>query len=172
MGSEEWEVRIVHIENAIHQVTRCALMAGMGWGLVMMLLTTCDVLGRYFFSMPVPGSKELSEFMLAGFGMLGMAYAQHSGGNVRVTFLTQALPPLWRAVTDALTSLLSLVIVALITWQAGIMGTEDFHAGATSDLLGIPIYPFRFLLSAGAFFLCLEILTNLASSVRKVFGKR
>jgi len=163
---------ITRVEHAIHCLTRYVLMAGMGWVLGMMLLTTCDVMARYFFSMPVPGAKELSEFMLAAFGMLGMAYTHHSGGNVRVTFLTHALPPRWRAMADTIANLLSLVIVLLITWQAWIMGAEDFHTGAVSDSLGIPIYPFKFLLSEGAFFLCLEILTNLAESVRKVFRKR
>jgi TRAP-type C4-dicarboxylate transport system permease small subunit len=39
----------------------------------MMVLTAVDVTGRYLFSAPVKGSLELSEFMLAVFGMLGMA---------------------------------------------------------------------------------------------------
>ncbi|MCP4113117.1 MAG: TRAP transporter small permease, partial [Desulfobacteraceae bacterium] len=146
------------------------LAIGMGWVLVMMLLTTFDIAGRYFFSKPIPGTIELSEFMLAIFGIMGIAYTHQAGGNVRVTMLADALPSKWAAMTNTVANILSLVTVALLAWYGFVAGIEEFHVGTTTDSLGIPIYPLKFLLGIGAFLLCLEITVSLIESVREIFG--
>jgi len=156
--------RLASVKYLIHRLTRYVFMAGMGWVLLLMLLTTCDAATRYLFSSPVPGANELSKFMLAIFGMLGMAYTQHEDGNIRVTLLTDALPHRLKAVFGLISNFLSLGIVGLIVWGAWKMGVEEFHMGITSDALKIPLYPLKFILSAGAFFLCLEILIDIAES--------
>jgi TRAP-type C4-dicarboxylate transport system permease small subunit len=156
------------IENLIHRLTYCALGAGMGWVLAMMILTTGDVTSRYFFSVPIPGSVELGEFMLAIFGIMGMAYTHHTGGNISVTLLTNALPPRGQALLAVFSNLLSLIIIGLIVWQGWINGTEEFYMGTRSDMLGLPVYPFKFLLSLGAFFLSLEIMLSLVKSLGKL----
>lgn len=105
------------IKNIIRRLTHYSLAIGMGWVLVMMFLTTFDVAGRYFFSKPIPGAIELSEFMLAIFGILGMAYTHHSGGNVRVTMLTDALSSKLASLTNTVTNFLSLLIIVLLAWH-------------------------------------------------------
>jgi len=114
----------------------------------------------------------MSEFMLAIFGILGMAYTHQSGGNVKVTMLTSALPPNLARLTEILTSLLSFQIIAMLAWYGVVSGIEEFHAGTTTDTLGIPIYPLYFLLSAGAGLLCLELVVNLIESIRGFFGTK
>lgn len=153
-----------------HQLNRWALGLGMGWVLVMMFLTTLDVAGRYFFSCPIPGAIELSEFMLAIFGILGIAYTHESGGNVQVTFLIDKLPRRLGFFIKAFTDLLGFQIISMLAWYAGIMGVEEFNIGTTTDTLAIPIYPLYILLCVGALLLALEILVNmmlsLASAIR------
>ncbi|MCP4109042.1 MAG: TRAP transporter small permease, partial [Desulfobacteraceae bacterium] len=63
--------RFTAFKNITRRLTNYSLAIGMGWVLVMMLLTTFDIAGRYFFSKPIPGTIELSEFMLAIFGIMG-----------------------------------------------------------------------------------------------------
>ena len=158
------------LKKTIERLVNFSLSVGMGWVIVMMFLTTFDVAGRYFFSKPIPGAIEMSEFMLAMFGILGMAYTHQSGSNVKVTMLTGVLPPRLARFTETITSLLSFQIVAMLAWYGAVSGIEEIHAGTTTDTLGIPIYPLYFLLSAGAGLLCLEILINLIESVRGFFG--
>ncbi|MCK5683233.1 TRAP transporter small permease [bacterium] len=159
-------------KKTIEQVTNIALSIGMGWVLVMMMLTTIDVAGRYFLSKPIPGAIEMSEFMLAIFGILGMAYTHQSGGNVKVTMLTSALSPWFARLAETITLLLSLQIIGMIAWYGIISGIEEFNLGTTTDTLGIPIHPLYFLLSIGAFLLCLELLVNLIESVQGFFGTK
>ena len=159
-------------KKTIHRISKFFLALGMGWVIAMMLLTPFDVAGRYLFSKPIPGGIEMSEFMLAIFGILGMAYTHQSGGNVKVTMLTSALPPNLARLTEILTSLLSFQIIAMLAWYGVVSGIEEFHAGTTTDTLGIPIYPLYFLLSAGAGLLCLELVVNLIESIRGFFGTK
>ena len=155
----------------ISKLTTIALYAGSGWVLVMMLLTVLDVTGRYFFSKPVTGTIEMSQFMLAAFGILGMAYTHASNSNIRVTALTRALPHRLTAVLDTVTGVFTLQLIGAIVWYALIMGVEDFHAGAATDTLAIPIYPLKFLLALGAFLMMLTMALDLWESIRAIFKK-
>ncbi len=160
------------LQKTIHRIVQFALYIGMGWVIVMMLLTTFDVAGRYFLSKPIPGAIEMSEFMLAIFGILGMAYTHQAGANVKVTMLTSALPPRLARLTETITLVLSFQIVAMLVWYGIVSGIEELQAGTTTDTLGIPIYPIYFLLSAGAGLLCLELFLNLIESVQGFFGTK
>ena len=154
----------VKVKSIVHKMNSWALTLGMGWVLVMMFLTTLDVGGRYFFSRPIPGAIEMSEFMLAIFGVLGIAYTHGAGANVKVTMLTGKLNVRASAFLDLITGLLSLQIVSVLSWYGVVMGLEEFRNGTTTDTLAIPIFPLQFLLSAGAFLLVLEILMNVISA--------
>ena len=81
MTSFKW---LASFKRVTQRLTLYIAVVGMVWVLVMMLLTTCDVTTRYFIDWPVPGALELSEFMLATFALLGLAYTQQVGGHVRV----------------------------------------------------------------------------------------
>ncbi len=166
-----WDL-FFRFKKRIEGLTNFALSIGMGWVIVMMLLTTFDVAGRYFFSKPIPGAIEMSEFMLAIFGILGMAYTHQSGSNVKVTMLTSALSPRLAKFTEIITILLGFQIIAMLAWYGVIAGIEEFHAGTTTDTLGIPIHPLYFLLSIGSGLLCLELLVNLIESVQGFFGAK
>lgn len=157
-------------KKIVDRMAKAALTLGMGWVMVMMVLTTVDVAGRYFFSKPVPGGIETCEFMLAIFGILGMAYTHMAGANVRVTMLTRALPARFEHLLDSLTNLLSLQIMLFLAWYGIVSGIEEFQAGTTTDTLGVPLYPLYFLLSLGAGLLCLVILINVLESVTHVFN--
>lgn len=158
------------LKTITERLAKIALYVGMGWVIVMMLLSTFDVTGRYFFSKPVPGAIEMSEFMLGIFGILGMAYTHIKGANVKVTILTQALPPRAEKLLESITSLLSFQIMGMLVWYGIVSGIEEFHAGTTTDTLGISIYPLYFLLSVGAGILCLELLLNFIESIRGLLG--
>ena len=151
-------------KSIVHKLSSWALTLGMGWVLVMMFLTTLDVGGRYFLSSPIPGAIEMSEFMLAIFGVLGIAYTHGEGANVKVTMLTGKLGVRASAFLDLITGLLSLQIVSMLAWYGVVMGLEEFRNGTTTDTLAIPVFPLQLLLSAGAFLLVLEILMTVISA--------
>ena len=156
---------MVSEKNIIHRVTHWFFYAGMVWVLGMMTLTTIDVTLRHLFSEPISGSIELSEIMLALFGIGGMAYTEHVGANVRVKLLENFLPQRVVILLNILTSLLSLGIILLLVWHSFVVGIEEYHYNTATDTLGIKLYPFYYLLGLGSFFLSLEIFMNILQSI-------
>jgi TRAP-type C4-dicarboxylate transport system permease small subunit len=130
-----------------------------------MLLTTGDVIGRKFFSKTIPGTFEISEYILATFILLGAAYTQQVKGHVGVDFLTSRLSPRVRIVCEMVTTMLSLIVIAIVIWQGWLEGISE---RTVSDMLRIPQYPFRLLVAVGGFLLWLELLTDLFNSIGKL----
>ncbi|MCF8109241.1 MAG: TRAP transporter small permease [Desulfohalobiaceae bacterium] len=134
----------------------------------MMLLTTGDIIGRAFWSRPVPGTVEISSYMLAVFILSGLAYTQQVKGNVQVEVLINVLPRRLRALVQCFTTLLSVIIIALLAWQGWLEGIDD---PTVSDMLRIPRWPFKLLVSFAGLLLSLELLFDFFDALKNL-GKR
>ena len=152
------------VKKGIRRVNYVVCAIGMAMIIPLMLLTFADVMLRSFFNKPIPGTFEISQYILAVFILLGAAYTQQVKGHVGVDFVTSRLSPRLRAICEILTTLLSLFIIAVVVWQGWVVGIEE---KAVSDQLRIPQYPFKVLVAVGGFLLWLELLIDLFGS----FGK-
>jgi TRAP-type C4-dicarboxylate transport system permease small subunit len=152
------------VKNGIRRLNYIVCAIGMATIIPLMLLTFADVMLRGFFNKPIPGTFELSQYILAIFILLGAAYTQQVKGHVGVDFLTSRLSPRLRVACEILTTLLSLFIIAVVVWQGWVEGITE---KTVSDQLRIPQYPFRVLVAVGGFLLWLELLIDLFGS----FGK-
>jgi len=153
------------LKKTIQRSTLYVNYIGMILLIPMMLLTSAEVVGRAVWSQPIPGSMELSRYMLAVFILLGIAYTHQVRGHVRVTMIISRLPKTLAAALDVLTSLLSLFIIAVMTWQGWVVGIEE---RTVSDMLRVPQFPFRLLVSVGGLLLFLELLLELGDNLKKL----
>ena len=152
------------VKKGIRRMNYAICAIGMAMVIPLMLLTFADVMLRGFFNKPIPGTFEISQYMLAFFILLGAAYTQQVRGHVGVNFITSRLSSRLQAVCEIVTTLLSLLIIAILVWQGWVEGIAE---KAVSDQLRIPQYPFKVLVAVGAFLLWLELLIDLFGS----FGK-
>lgn len=155
----------MRIKELIHRINFYVCVGGMFLIIPLMLLTTGDVLGRKFLSKTIPGSFELSEYILATFILLGAAYTQQVKGHVGVDFLISRLSPHLRTTCQIVTTVLSLFIIAILIWQGFIEGIRE---RTVSDMLRIPQSPFRLLVAVGGFLLWLELLIDLFGFIGKL----
>ncbi len=146
------------IKNVLQKTTRVLCYLGMLLLIPMMLLTSAEVVSRGVFSLPIPGTVELSSFLLAVFILLGIAYTQQQKGHVRVTILVSRLPEKVGAAFDLFTNLLCLFIVSIIVWQGWVVAFEE---KAITDMLRIPDLPFRLLVCVAGISLWLEMFIDL-----------
>lgn len=152
------------VKKGIRRINYIVCAIGMAMILPLMLLTFADVMLRGFFNKPIPGTFEISQYILAVFILLGAAYTQQVKGHVGVDFVTSRLSSRLRAICEIVTTLLSLFIIAVVVWQGWVVGIEE---KAVSDQLRIPQYPFKVLVAVGGLLLWLELLIDLFGS----FGK-
>jgi TRAP-type C4-dicarboxylate transport system permease small subunit len=153
----------------VNRASYGACFIGMFLAIPLMLLTVGDVMGRSFFNKPIPGTFELSEYMLAVIVLLGAAYTQQVKGHVGVDFLTSRYSSRTQAVLQAVTTFAGLVIIAIMVWQGYL---EGIHEKAVSDQLRVPQWPFKLLVAVGGLLLWLELLLDFISSVLKIAGRQ
>lgn len=156
-----------HVKGVIEKTTRILGYVGMAFLLPMMLLTSADAVARDFWSRPIPGAFEISSYMLSIFILLGMAYAQQTKDHVRATMLIDRLPEKWATAITIVTTVMSMAIVAILCWQGLVVA---FETTQVSDMLRIPQFPFRLLVSVGALFLFLEFGLDLVDLTRRLIA--
>ncbi len=134
----------------------------------LMIITAVDVVGRDIFNHPIPGTVELSQYMLAVFILLGLAYAQQMKAHVAVSIFTSRLPHRAHLILNIITTLLCVFISCVLIWQGWVVGIEE---RTVSDMLRVPQYPFRLLVAIAAFLMCLELLIDFGDSLKKLGGR-
>lgn len=155
-------------QKGVHKVTYSACVLGMFLAIPLMLITTFDVLGRGIFNKPIPGTLELSEYMLAIIILLGAAYTQQVQGHVGVDFLTAKFSPLGRNICKVITDVASLAIITILMVYGYIVGVQET---AVSDQLRVPQWPFKLFVAVGGFLLWLEIFVDLLKSIATLRGR-
>ncbi|OGP78633.1 MAG: hypothetical protein A2V86_12275 [Deltaproteobacteria bacterium RBG_16_49_23] len=134
----------------------------------LMLITAADVLSRDLFNRPIPGTIELSQYMLAVVILLGLAYTQQVKAHVAVSLLTSKLSHPVQVVFGMISTLIGLSIFSILAWQGWVVGIEE---RTVSDMLRVPQYPFRLLVAIAAFSTCLELLIDFGESIKKLAGR-
>lgn len=138
---------------------------------MMMFLTFTDVLLRYIFNSPVPGSAELIEFMMGIVVTFSVAYTAHKKSHISVDLVLVYLKERTRKLIGCVTSFLTLILFVLICWQTFVLITEDYHSKIISAVLYIPVYPFITAVAVGFLTLCLVLLTEFLSLLGEVVSE-
>ena len=155
------------LKEGINKTNRFIAGVGALFLIPLMIITAVDVVGRDVFIHPVPGTVELSQYLLSVFILLGFAYTQQVKAHVTVSLFTSRLPYPAQLILKIMTTLLILLVSCVIAWQGWVVGIEE---KTVSDMLRVPQYPFRFLVSFAAFMLCLQLLIDLGDSLKTLVG--
>ncbi|MGD9818548.1 MAG: TRAP transporter small permease subunit [Desulfomonilaceae bacterium] len=154
------------IKSCVQKGTRILGYVAMVLIFPMMFLTSADAIRRDIWSKPIPGSFEMSSYILAIFILLGIAYAHQMKDHVRVTIFIDRLPVKLNIAISIFTTSLSLFIIGVMAYQGWVLTEETV---AVSDMLRIPQWPFRLLVFVGGAFLFLELLIDLADYMARLF---
>ncbi len=158
----------MQFKSVVQKFTRGVAFSAMFLLLPMMFLSATDVTLRKFFTTTVPGTMELSSYMLALFILLGLSYTHQCRAHVRVTFLLDLFPPKGKIVIEIILSLLCLAMLLALVWQGWIIAVEET---TVSDMLRIPENPFRMALVIGCFSFALEVVVDIIDHLKTLRGK-
>ena len=110
------------MKRAIQRLNRLICGVGAVFLIPLMLLTSGEVIGRNLFNRPIAGTVELSEYLLAVFILLGVAYTQQVKGHVAVSVFVSRLSFRGQMALNVVSTLLSLFILGLLAWQGLVVG--------------------------------------------------
>lgn len=130
------------LTKIIRNITRVLLAVAAAVLAAMMMLTAVDVVMRYGVNRPISGAFELTEYMMAVFVPLSIAYCAEQKGHVSVELLMKRFPKYIQTGVGFLTSLLTLLFAAFIAWQNVLYIGETYRDKLTSAVLLIPAFPF------------------------------
>ena len=152
---------VKYLIDITNYTSKALVYVGAFFLLIMMLLTTVDVMGRYLFNHPILGVFELTKFMMVFIVFWSLAYTELKKGHVRVDIFTSRLSQKWQKYINIFNYLLSFIIWGLIAWKSAERGFELIANKECSGTLQIPIYPFLFVVLIGSVILCLEFLKDI-----------
>jgi TRAP-type C4-dicarboxylate transport system permease small subunit len=153
-------VRVVYaVSKGLHYVAG-ALIIGV------MVMTVYNVLGRWLFGAPLRGTVELTQLAMIGIVYLGLAYAQERDNHISVDLLYQRLGKRTRYALDAFTTLLSVIVLALLAWQLSVYAGVLEAGNRTTASRSIPLYPFAYVAMVGVAAFILALVSTLITRVR------
>ncbi|MEE8333654.1 MAG: TRAP transporter small permease [Alphaproteobacteria bacterium] len=118
--------------------------------IMLMLLTTADVAGRYFFNSPISGVFDLTHFAVSMMVYLGLAYCGFRGAHVVIELLYDKLPAAARGVLNRGINLAGCVLFALISWQTVVQSIDVRDMGEASQMLEVPLFPLYCVVAFGS----------------------
>ena len=157
-------------ERIFRFITNVQCLIGMVLLVILMLIGTVDVLGRYLFDYPLKGAYEYSEILLSGVVFFSLAYALSVNGHVRVTTIVSKFKPKITAIIGIAMSSLALIVFILISWRGTMLAYKSWTSYRQIDVIHLPIAPFQLLVPLGCLAVCFELvlqITNLLRNLRK-----
>ena len=163
----KWVERIASVPSkALHWLSMAVLLS-------LMFLTVGDVVGRYVVGTvpglgPIPGSFELTEFMLAVIVLTAIGHTQMKDEHISIDLIVEKFSPRVQAIIDTVTNFLSLAMFALVTWRTIKYAQLLYESHDVSGVLRLPVYPFLVIAAIGTFMFSLAMLSSFLRSLRKV----
>ncbi|MFP3975037.1 MAG: TRAP transporter small permease [Dehalococcoidia bacterium] len=144
---------------------------GAGVLFVLMLITGVDVIGRYLFDKPLTGAYEMTELAMAIIVIIGWGYTQVEKAHVDIDLFYNRLPHSIQTILDFLIPLLGLALFVFIGWQGINFTMDSISWGETTEMLHIPVWIFKLMISVGALSLSLQFMADIVTAWQKVKEK-
>lgn len=126
------------IDAALRQAARVFGLAGGLLAVAVAGLTMTSVVGRAFFSRPVPGDVELTQVGVALAISLCLPWAQLQRANIIVDFFTQKAQAGTNLRLDGIGSLLLALMCALLAWRTTVGAISVHASNESSAILELP----------------------------------
>jgi TRAP-type C4-dicarboxylate transport system permease small subunit len=106
---------------------------------VMMMLTCCDVIGRYFLNAPVYGAFEMTELLLACLIFTGLPLVTLRQEHICVDVLDGITPDWMLRILHIVASFVAAVATSYLAWRLCLRGANMLAAGETTAQLKLPL---------------------------------
>jgi TRAP-type C4-dicarboxylate transport system permease small subunit len=172
---------MIRLESGVKKITEyMSLIAGAAI-IIMMLLSTADVLLRLggplyaklkwsflSFLQPIPGTYELVSFLGTVAAAFAIAHTSIKGGHVSVSLVTRLLSKRVRIITRIITNLLVLVFFGLLSWRSILYAKELKFYGEVSMTLQLPYYPFVYGIAFASFAMIVVLITYIINDIKEL----
>ncbi|AXF58005.1 TRAP transporter small permease [Salicibibacter kimchii] len=135
--------------------------------LIMVLVVTFDVLGRWIFNQPITGSVEITELGFSMVIFLSLAYTHLKGEHVSIDFMIDKLPEKGRLIADSIINVVIVVLMGLVAISLFWYAQRLFISNTVTGDLGLPIYIFTIISGVGSVAFALTALLLSINYIKK-----
>ncbi len=136
--------------------------------LAMMFITVFDILLR-LVGLQIAGTYELVGWLAAASMGLALGYVQVHHGHVSMSIVSDHLRGRPAALVRLITAVLSLALIAAVTYYVGSYGLMQKATGSLSETLRFIVYPWVLILTLGLASLTLALLVDALKSLVMLF---
>lgn len=159
------------LEKALSRVSYRVCNFGVTVLMAMVLLVVTDVILRRFFNSPLSFTLELVEIMLTVVVFFAVAYTATQRSHVSIDVLVSRFPLRAQTIIEAALCIISVGLFSTIARGSLIYGMQISRIGLETGILGIPLYPFAFVVASGSILLALVLLARFLNLIIKVVSK-
>lgn len=158
------------INGIINSIEKVFLIIAGVLLIIMMFLTSADVIGRKFFATPIPGTLEfMEEIGMITVVFLTMSFVYSVGGHVRVELFERYINPKLLKSIGYFNTLISIgifVVLAYASWTA-VLELTKFHT-LTNSVWRYPLAPSYAMVTVGSLMM---IVRTVQDFMLKIQGK-
>lgn len=134
---------------------------------LMMLHVTADVIGKYVFNAPIPGTAEVvASYYMISVVFLPLAWLEVKNGPIVVELFYEMGSPRTKRGMVMLGTILSLVFYAAIAWLSWAPAVHAWRIGEIVEgAWKVTIWPTKFFLPLGLGLACLALIVRLGQIV-------
>jgi TRAP-type C4-dicarboxylate transport system permease small subunit len=137
----------------------------------LMFLISADVTYRFFSHSQIKGTLEISQVILVVIIFFSVAFTQSQKKHVNVDTLSCRLSPRKQTVLDILAYLVALGFFILLMKQSITNALDDFHSGLTTEVINLPIFPVKLIITVGALLMIMQLIADIFQSIKQLTTK-
>lgn len=135
---------------------------------LLVLLAVFNILGRWFFSLPVSGYIDWVEQSMAVFAFFGIAYCQRLGGHIRMDIAVSMIKGRLLWISEFISTLLMLIICIALIYGSYLHFLRAFQNGDSSMDISLPIWPAKLVVPFALSVLSLRLILQLWAYMRAI----
>lgn len=113
----------------------------------MMLITFLDVIGRYFFTSPLPAAYELTSLIMPAIIFCALPHVNLTNSHVTIDLLDSITPTAVRRWQAGLASFVAAAVLGVIGWRLWVLSNDHLEFDGVTNELYLPLWPFSAAMS-------------------------
>ncbi|MEH7114951.1 TRAP transporter small permease [Neobacillus niacini] len=155
------------------KITVCTKWIGFFSMAFTMFFVTFAVASRTLFHQPILGDKELVQLGMVVMIVFGLAYCQAENSHVSIGLIVDKFPERIQVIIDIVAFTLTFIVCLIVSYYYFFVALKDFNVlHSTTDMLDIPLYPFKFMVTLGFLLWGLESLVKVFDGILVLMGKK
>ncbi len=151
----------------MHWLTKINYLAAFlsGWIILgSVFYTSIATVARYLFNAPIPGSTEISTYLIPVIAFLAIAYTLDVGKHIIIDNLISRLKVRNQLVLNIITTIFIAICGAVLVWKGTELSLEKLEERSGSELM-LPLFPFYIFVPIGGLLLFLQSIKNIRKYV-------